>query len=113
MESTYGNRLHEDEELPLDKLQRIISQTSKAGGNVIIPTFALERAQELLYCINSLLREDRIPRLVVFMDSPMAIHVTEVFRKHTGYLDKETRRLIEQGESPFDFPLLKTTRTVA
>ncbi len=111
MESTYGNRLHEEKELPLDKFRRIIVETDKAGGNIVIPTFAIERAQELLYCINALLREGSIPTLPVFLDSPMAIAVTEVFRNHTGYFDDKTKALIQGGDSPFDFPLLKATRS--
>jgi metallo-beta-lactamase family protein len=75
MESTYGNRLHEKQEASAEKLQRVITETKERGGNIIIPTFAIERAQELLFHISQLLREDKIPHLVTFMDSPMAINV--------------------------------------
>ena len=113
MESTYGNRLHEEKEPSLKKLQRIIVETKEAGGNVVIPTFAIERAQELLYDINKLLRENKIPHLLVFVNSPMAINVTEVFKKYPDYFDKEARALLKEDESLFDFPLLKMTRTTA
>ena len=113
MESTYGNRLHKEGEVPLEKLQRVITETKERGGNVVIPSFAIERAQELLYYIDELLREDRIPHLVVFVNSPMAIKVTEVFKKYSRYFDKEAQALVKSGDSPFDFPLLKTTRSVA
>ena len=113
MESTYGNRLHEEKEPSLKKLQRIIVETKEAGGNIVIPTFAIERAQELLYDINKLLREDKIPHLLVFVNSPMAINVTEVFKKYPDYFDAEARALLKEGDSLFDFPLLKMTRTTA
>lgn len=111
MESTYGNRLHEEENVSEEKLGKIINQTVERGGNIVIPTFAIERAQELLYYLNSLLLADKIPHILVFVDSPMAINVTEVFEKYVEYFDKETQQLIKQGKSPFDFPLLKLTRT--
>ncbi len=110
MESTYGNRLHEDQETAIEKLCRIITDTQEAGGNVIIPSFAIERAQELLYYLYKLIQADRIPHLMIFLDSPMAIDVTEVFKKYSDYFSPETRNLIEDGQSPFDFPLLKITR---
>ncbi len=114
MESTYGNRLHEEKEPSLKKLQRIIVETKDAGGNIVIPTFAIERAQELLYDINKLLLENKIPHLLVFVNSPMAINVTEVFKKYPDYFDAEARALLKEGDnSLFDFPLLKLTKSVA
>ena len=113
METTYGDRLHEDKEPSVEKFQRIIIETHKRGGNIIIPTFAIERAQELLFYLSHFLRENRIPRLTIFVDSPMAINVTEVFKNYPEYFDEETRELIKRGQSPFDFPLLRTTRTTA
>lgn len=110
METTYGNRLHEDKEPSVRKLRRIIMDTEKRGGNIVIPTFAIERAQELLFYLSSLSRENKIPQLMVFVDSPMAINVTEVFKNYTEYFDEETKELIKHGKSPFDFPSLKTTR---
>jgi len=112
MESTYGNRLHEEQKVSGEKFIKVIRETQKSGGNIIIPTFAIERAQELLYYLNEFLRKDKIPHLIVFVDSPMAINVTEVFKEHFNYFDKETKELIQKGTSPFDFPLLRLSRSV-
>ncbi len=115
VESTYGNRLHEEKgkKPPAEKLRRVIVETMERGGNVVIPTFSIERAQELLFYISKLLRENKIPPLIVFVDSPMAIDVTDVFKKYPGYLDEKSQEVIKAGKSPFDFPLLKTTRSTA
>jgi len=111
VESTYGNRLHEDS-LDIDEiLCTNINSADKKGGNVVIPSFAIERSQELLYHLNQLLLEDRIPHLLVFIDSPMAINVTEVFEKHPDYFDREMTKLEKEGKNPFNFPTLKLTRT--
>jgi len=111
VESTYGDRLHKDRKDIDELLCEIINSTRKAGGNIVIPSFALERAQEVLYHLNELLMEDRIPHLVVFLDSPMAINVTEVFKNHPELFDEEMMQLIRSGESPFDFPTLRMSRT--
>ena len=111
IESTYGNREHNTEEDAGKKLAEIINLTAQAGGNIVIPSFAIERAQEILFFLSKFLREKKIPRLPVLVDSPMAIDVTEVFRKFPEYLDEHTRSLIKSGNSPFDFPLLKLMRT--
>lgn len=113
MESTYGNREHNTEDDAGKKLAEIINLTAEAGGNIVIPTFAIERAQEILFFLSKFLREKTIPKLPVFVDSPMAINVTEVFSKFPEYLDEHTRSLITSGRSPFDFPMLKLTRTTA
>ena len=111
MESTYGNRLHETEAAAEEKLQRIILETADEGGNVVIPTFAIERAQELLFMLTKMTKEKKIPELKVFLDSPMAIAVTEVFKRYTDYFDDEAKALLMEGYAPFDFPLLKMVRT--
>jgi len=113
METTYGNKLHEQISPSEEKLQRIILDTKEKGGKIIIPTFAIERAQELLFYLSGFLKKNEIPPITIFVDSPMAINVTEVFKNHTEYFDEETKALINSGKSPFDFPLLKTTRTPA
>jgi len=112
IESTYGDRLHKDRKEIDDALADIVNSTRKAGGNIVIPTFAVERAQELLYHLSTLLRENRIPKMPVFVDSPMAIRVTDVFEHHPAYFDEEMMALIRRRESPFDFPGLRETRTV-
>ncbi len=111
MESTYGDRDHEDPADEETMLAEIINQTARAGGNVVIPVFAVERAQELLFHLSRLVREKRIPHLPVFLDSPMATDVTEVFLHHPECLDEETLSLFRSGQSPFKFSGLKFTRT--
>ena len=112
VESTYGNRLHEDLPDISDSLAQIINSTWKAGGNIVVPSFALQRAQEVLYYLNELLREDRIPHIMVFLDSPMAIAITEVFKRHSELFDKKMSQLVREKRSPFDFPGLKMVQTV-
>ncbi|MCM8772435.1 MAG: MBL fold metallo-hydrolase [Candidatus Omnitrophica bacterium] len=112
LESTYGDRIHEEREIAIEKLENIINETVKKGGNIVIPTFAIERAQEILYYLKKLLIEDRIPHILTFLDSPMAIEVTEVFKKYLSYIDGEAEKIIEKNISPFDFPLLHFTKTV-
>ncbi len=111
-ESTYGDRLHEGSETIAEELAEIINSTLEAGGNVIVPSFALERAQEVLYYLNQLLMEGRIPRIRVFLDSPMAVRITDVFEQNPEFYDKEMKRLVRSGNSPFDFPGLSLVKTV-
>ena len=112
VESTYGDRSHGDPVAVTTQLAEVINSTVKAGGNIVVPSFAIERAQEVLYCLNRLLMEDSIPHLMVFVDSPMAVNVTEVFRHHPELFDREMTELIKQGSSPFDFPGLTMVRSV-
>lgn len=112
MESTYGNRDHRDEGDVAARLADIVNDTAQRGGNLVIPTFAIERAQELVYHIGRLRRADHIPDLPVYLDSPMAVDVTEVFRKSRAYLDAETHRLFAEGEPPLRYPGLKLVRSV-
>lgn len=111
MESTYGDRTHgEVADIPAE-LARVINETQKRGGNIVIPGFAVERTQEVLYHMTGLLREKRIMPVLTFVDSPMAIGVTEIFRKHPELFDAETVDLMNRGESPYDFPGLTLCRT--
>ncbi|MBA7693094.1 Ribonuclease [subsurface metagenome] len=112
-ESTYGDRRHEGSSDVKGKLCEIINCTVEKGGNVIIPSFAIERTQELMYHLSELLYEDRIPHLLTFLDSPMAINVTEVFKHHREYFDQEMLKLIDNNESPLHFPSLVPTRRVS
>jgi metallo-beta-lactamase family protein len=111
MESTYGNRVHEDQDEAAGKLKEIIVQAVQRGGNVIIPTFAIGRAQELLYYLSGLFKKERIRNIPVYLDSPMAIRVTRVFRKYTDYFDSESRGLAGSGDSPFELPALKAVQS--
>jgi len=112
MESTYGNRVLETLEDGASKIAEIINQTVEARGNIIIPSFAVERSQEIMYCLNKFLIDDLVPHLLVFIDSPMAVNVTDVFEKHPYLFDSEMRELIREKNSPFDFRGLKLIRTV-
>lgn len=112
MESTYGDRNHEDPE-DVDKLfSKVINDTVAKGGNIVIPTFAIERAQELMYHLSRLVRENAIPFIKIFLDSPMAVGVTDVFRRHKDCLDNETVKLFQVDESPFHFPGMNLVRTI-
>jgi metallo-beta-lactamase family protein len=112
MESTYGDRDHRDPIDPQALLAKIINETVEAGGNVVIPTFALERAQELIYHLGRLVRTKRIPQLMTFLDSPMATEVTEVFEHHPEFLDEEAFALFKSGQNPFRFPGLKLIHSI-
>jgi metallo-beta-lactamase family protein len=112
VESTYGNRIHDSQDTIIEDLTEVINSTVKAGGNIVIPSFALERSQEILYYLNELLGADRIPPLPIFVDSPMAINITEVFEHHPELFDQEMIELIRQRKSPFDWPGLNMVKTV-
>jgi metallo-beta-lactamase family protein len=111
MESTYGDRDHPDSGDIQSQLERAINDTAARGGNVVIPTFAIERAQEVIYYIGRLAHARRIPQLDVFLDSPMAIDVMEVFRHYRECFDKETWEQIVAKEPPLQFPGLKMARS--
>jgi len=112
VESTYGDRTHKPNEGIPDALAKVINETQKAGGNIVIPSFAVERTQELIYHLNGLLKDDRIPNLPVFIDSPMAVRVTEVFRRHPELFDDEAMALLNSGNHPCDFAGLQLSRSV-
>ncbi|MDH5695048.1 MAG: MBL fold metallo-hydrolase [Dehalococcoidia bacterium] len=112
VESTYGDRVHEDVPDISDCLASVMNSTWEAGGNIIVPSFALQRSQEILYHLNALVIEGRIPHLKVFLDSPMAISITEVFKRHSELFDKEMSWLMRHNKSPFDFQGLKMIQTV-
>jgi metallo-beta-lactamase family protein len=112
VESTYGNRLHEDSETIGNQLADVINSTVRDRGNILVPSFALERSQEVLYYLNTLLMERRIPHLLVFLDSPMAVSITDIFEKHPELYDGEMLSVVRQGSSPFDHPGLTMVRTI-
>jgi metallo-beta-lactamase family protein len=111
MESTYGGRNHDETRAVDDQLCDVINATVTAGGNVVIPTFAVERAQELMYHISRLTEDRRIPQLIAFLDSPMAADVTEVFRQHRDCMDEEAQALLRSGNRLMQFPGCNFTRT--
>jgi metallo-beta-lactamase family protein len=110
LEGTYGAREHEQESEKLETLSRVITETFRAGGNVIVPSFAVGRTQELLYSLNQLMTEQRIPRLPIYIDSPLAISATEVFARHPECFDVQMRLLLRNGKNPFNFPEVTFTR---
>lgn len=109
VESTYGNRLHEF--TPEGVIEDLIEDTVKAGGVLMIPTFAMERTQKLLFEINELIENGRVPKIPIFLDSPLAIKITEIYKKHQNYFDKETTRLLRGDNLLFDFLGLQKTLT--
>jgi len=111
-ESTYGNRDHKPISTALDKVTEIIQSTHDKGGKVIIPVFAVERAQEILYVLNKLFLESRIPPMPVFVDSPLATNVTEVFKKHGECFDAEMLELMASNNNPFYLELVQYTASV-
>ncbi len=111
MESTYGDREHGPERDIPGEIAQVINDTVAGGGNVLIPSFAIERAHEVLYHLNSEMRAKRIPRLMTFLDSPMALDVTEVFERNPQIFDEEMTELVNNGQSPFAFPELFRSRT--
>ena len=112
IESAYGSRVHEGREERKELLQKVIIDTVNNGGVLMIPSFAMERTQELLYELNGLFNDKKIPQVPVFVDSPLATNLTEVYKKHSDYFNKETRYIINSGDDIFNFPGLKFTRSV-
>ncbi|MEJ2479371.1 MAG: MBL fold metallo-hydrolase [Acidihalobacter sp.] len=114
METTYGDRLHKALKPSVEELYGAITDTFERGGNVIIPTFALERAQEILYYLREGIENGQLPHnLPVFLDSPMAISATEIFRRHPECFDEEALELLQNGDDPFEVPGLHFTRETA
>lgn len=114
METTYGDRLHKELAPSVEELYEAINDTFKRGGNVIIPTFAMERAQELLYYLREGVKENRISGSTqVFLDSPMAISATEIFERHPECYESEIAKLFRDGHDPFGLPGLHFTRETA
>ncbi|OGZ58342.1 MAG: hypothetical protein A2827_03865 [Candidatus Spechtbacteria bacterium RIFCSPHIGHO2_01_FULL_43_30] len=111
VESTYGDRLHEAVDERRNMLEDAIEDTVARGGVLMIPAFALERTQELLYELNSLVENHRIPEVPIFIDSPLAIDATEIYKKYPEYYNKNAVYLIESGDQLFKFPRLKLCYT--
>ncbi len=109
VESTYGNRLHRTFEDSKHELVEAIHYSVSAGEKVIIPAFAVERTQEILYILGEFLRNGLIPDLPIYLDSPLAIKATEIFRKNKKYYDEEASAIVDSGFDPFDMPNLRFT----
>ncbi|MGE5646569.1 MAG: MBL fold metallo-hydrolase RNA specificity domain-containing protein [Acidobacteriota bacterium] len=110
IESTYGGRLHKDPGIVENKLAGVINRTAARGGKIIVPAFAVGRTQQLVLMLHQLADAGRIPNIPIFVDSPLAVEVTGVFRKHTELYDTETSQYSGNGEDPFSFPRLRYIR---
>ena len=109
IESTYGNRLHHKTNESM--IEDVIEETVNSGGVLMIPAFAMERTQKLLFNINELASNGRIPRVRIFLDSPLAIKVTDIYKKYSSYFDQATKNLMKEDNMLFDFPGLEKTLT--
>jgi metallo-beta-lactamase family protein len=110
VESTYGARLHQPVPRVREKLAKIVNETAARGGKLIVPAFAVGRTQQLVLLLHELMLEERIPDMQVFVDSPLAINATEVFRKHEDLYDAETCAMLKNGSEPFGFQRLRYVR---
>jgi len=111
IESTYGNRLHRPFEDSKKELLEAIQYALSHEEKIIIPAFALERTQEILYLLGEFWRDKTLPNIPVYLDSPLAIQATEIFRKNKKYYDEQARAIVYQGFDPFDMPNLHITPT--
>ena len=112
LESTYGDRLHPDPAVTRDELAAVLQRTLDRGGRVLVPAFAVGRAQELVATIHALMEEGRVSAVPMFVDSPLAGKATAVFKSHPECYDAETRRsVVEDGGAPFGFSRLRYTHT--
>lgn len=111
MESTYGHREHDPIDAVEAKLRTIIHETYDRGGKIIVPTFALERAQEVIYALKRLELKNAIPKQPVFVDSPLTVNITEVFRLHTESFDREFRASMQEDGNPFELENIRYIRS--
>ena len=108
LESTYGNSLHEDIRSSIDTILQWITRTCiEKGGKLIMPAFSLGRTQEILYALNQLENENRLPKLDYFLDSPLSITVTDIVKKYKSYFNRTIQKVLEQDDDPFHFTGLK------
>ena len=113
-ESTYGNRLHDPIDDAMRELAEVVSQTYERGGKVIIPAFAVERTQEVIYFLHRLMNDDKIPRMDIYIDSPMASNATTIFRVHQECYDESVREhFLAEYKNPFGFENLHYTTDVS
>jgi metallo-beta-lactamase family protein len=111
LESTYGNRLHKSREETTNELSKIIQEAIRDQAKVVIPAFAVERTQDIIYTIGQLIREGVISSIPVYIDSPLAISATEIFQRNSDCFDEETKALLLGGGNPLELPEIVYTRT--
>jgi len=112
MESTYGDRLHDKTALRIDALENVVEDTVNRGGVLMIPAFALERTQEILNDLDALITQGRIPKVPVFVDSPLAVKATEIYKKYPDYYRPDIQEQVRQGQTIFQFPGLVFAQSV-
>jgi metallo-beta-lactamase family protein len=111
MESTYGGRLHKSTSHVVNKLREVVIRTARRGGRIIVPAFAVGRTQQLVLLLHQLANTKEIPNIPIFVDSPLAMNVTQVHRDHPECFNDETREYLNHGEDPFGFGRLQYVRS--
>ena len=111
VEGTYSDRTHKDIETSVRELHDAVRETCRRGGNVLIPSFAVERTQDMLFYLSRMYYQKELPSCRVFLDSPMAISVNDIMRRHPECFDEETMKMLAKDHDPFSFPGLKLTKT--
>lgn len=111
IESTYGDRVHENKKKEDIKLERIIEATIQRKGVLMIPAFSLERTQKILFHVNDLVEHGKIPQVPVFLDSPLSIKATKIYKQYSGYYNEQAEKILLSGDDIFNFPGLRMTLT--
>src|SRR5690606_2094219 len=109
MESVYGDRNHEHKSEREEKFTHIVKETIGRNGTLVIPAFSLERTQMMLYLLNNLMEDGRVPEVPVYLDSPLAIKITDIYGRVSKHFNDEVKKEILGGDDIFDFPTLKRT----
>jgi metallo-beta-lactamase family protein len=112
LESTYGNKVHEPIEETVAKFEAVLRAAIEKRGKIVIPAFAVGRSQEIVYELHHLIRDGRIPSIPTYVDSPLSLNATEIFKRHPECYDEETKHLIDEREDPFGFARLQYIRSV-
>jgi metallo-beta-lactamase family protein len=113
VESTYGGREHEPGDEAVRMLAEVVRAVDDAGGVLLVPSFAIGRTQEIVWELDRLIDRGEIPTLPLYLDSPMALRASDVYRRHPEFYDQETRDLLQSGNTPLDYPDQRITRTAA
>jgi metallo-beta-lactamase family protein len=113
MECTYGDKSHNDPSAAFDEFREIVKRTLNRGGKVIIPAFAVGRTQEIVYHLNEMMHDGDVPSAPVFVDSPLAVRASNIFKDHPECFDEETRQFVQEARHPaLDFKMLKYVQSV-
>ena len=113
MESTYGDKSHSDPENAYIEFRDVVKRTVERGGKVIVPAFAVGRTQELVYNLNEMMQDGDVPKVPVYVDSPLAVNATQVFKNHLECFDEETAQFVREARHPaLDFKMLTYVKSV-